>query len=529
VKINFLRSASWVAALTLLSRISGYCRELLLLQCIGFNAVSDTLSTLIKIPAFFRRIFAEGAMQVAFLPLFTHIKETEGEEAAYKFSSSVLGVLVVLLTLLVGIAEWKWSVCSRWVFTHPGHESQRILFTVLGKIVFPYIFFISIHSFFGSISSAYGRFGIFNFSHTLANIFILAVIVILLLGNVQPSARCAYWVAWGILGSGVLQCTFMIWGAWRSGIRPVLPSLGWNHFLGDFFKKFFAALLSVSSVQLNTIIGAWFAANLPTKGASYLNYADRFQQLPLSLVGISLTAVLLPVLAQQRALGEHHKAWRSEQYILRFSFILASWIALFFWMTAFSLVGCLLYPGLKTGALLWKDVVEIAHTVMIFSLTIPAYIGIKILITRCFAYGYAKLPWISGIINVVVTVLCSIVLRHKLNHLGLAVASVVGAWTQFVALMYAISAQEGRGIHPQLKRLFLELAPFLLGILVLHYTLHSSDAWKNATFIDHVLYLVGCAMALALMMGGFLLLRGHISRRHGRLLWKIMRSSKPTE
>ena len=526
MKINFLRSASWVAALTLLSRISGYCRELLLLQCIGFNAVSDTLSTLIKIPAFFRRIFAEGAMQVAFLPLFTHIKETESEDAAYKFSSSVLGILVVALALLVGLAEWKWNVCSRWVFTQPGHESQRVLFTVLGKIVFPYIFFISIHSFFGSISSAYGRFGVFNFSHTLGNIFILATIVILLLAGVQPSERCAYWVAWGILGSGIVQCVFMIWGAWRSGIRPVLPYFRWHHSLGTFFKKFFAALLSVSSVQLNTIISAWFAANLPTKGASYLNYADRFQQLPLSLVGISLTAVLLPMLAQQRASGEYQKAWRNEQYVLRFSFMLSAWIALFFWMSSFSLVGCLLYPGLKTGALLWADVMEIAHTVMIFSLTIPAYVGIKILITRCFAYGYAKLPWISGVVNLVVTVVFSIILRHKLHHLGLAAASVVGAWVQFATLVYGTNAQEGRAIHPQLKRLFLELAPFLLSILVLHYTLRSSDAWETATFLDHVLYLAGSAIAIALMLGGFLLIRGHISRRHGRLLWNMIRHPK---
>lgn len=525
MKINFLRSASWVAALTLLSRISGYFRELLLLQCIGVNAVSDTLSTLIKIPAFFRRIFAEGAMQVAFLPIFTDIKEKEGEDAAYKFAASLLGMLSVVLTFVVIIAEWKWDLSAKFIFSGLEHQEQRILFSTLGKIIFPYLFFISIHSFFGSISSAYGRFGIFNFSHTVGNIFILLVIIIVLLQGCAKEV-CAYWVSWAILGSGVVQCAWMIFGCWCQGMKPVLPALTINKHLKEFAKKFFSAVLSISSVQLNTIIGAIFAAQLPTKGASYLNYADRFQQLPLSLVGISLTSVLLPMLAHERAEGNHTRAWRSEQNILRFSFMFSACITLFFWMTAFSLVGCLLYPSLKSGVLAWKDAVEIAHTVMIFSLTFPAYIGIKILITRCFAYGHTRLPWLSGLINVAVTVLFSFYLRNTFYHLGLAFSSVIAAWVQFFVLLLYTGHKEKRHVQYRLKRLLIEIIPFLIVILLAHSAIHSSEWWKTAGIFLHLSYIFGCAFGAASTLFGFLYIRKHLSGRHIKLFWNIMWSKK---
>ena len=173
----------------------------------------------------------------------------------------------------------------------------------------------------------------------------------------------------------------------------VWPILGFDKHLKLFLKKFISAMLSVSAVQLNTIIGALFAAHLPTKGASYLNYVDRFQQLPLSLIGISLISLLLPVLAQQHASKGALLAWRSEQYLLRFSFMVSVWISLFFWVSSFSLVTFLLYPSLKSGMLAWKDEVEISRTFMIFSLAVPAYIGIKILITRVFFFR----KWTSSV------------------------------------------------------------------------------------------------------------------------------------
>ena len=523
MRINFLRSVGWVATLTLLSRISGYFRELLLLQCIGINAVSDTLTTLIKIPAFFRRIFAEGAMQVAFLPVFTKIKQVEGEYAAHRFSASVLGILVSCLTLLVVIAEWKWDVCSAWIFSGKTHESQRALSNILGKIIFPYIFFISVHSFFGSISSAYGRFGIFNFSHTLGNLFILSIIIALLMVAPSSNEVCAYWVSWAILSSGILQCTVMIWGSWYQGIRKIWPVLGFDKHLKLFFKKFLAAMLSVSAVQLNTIIGALFAADLPTKGASYLNYADRFQQLPLSLIGISLTSVLLPVLAQQHACEGALRAWRSEQYLLRFSVMVSVWISLFFWVSSFSLVTCLLYPSLKSGILAWKDAREISRTVMIFSLAIPAYIGTKILITRCFSSGNGRLPWISGLLNVGVTLGMSLCLRREFYHGGLAFASVISAWIQFFFLLSWGAYQENYRLQYNLKRLFWELIPFIGGLLGINHALEVGFGPETHILI-HLGYIVGCALVITFLLFGFLNIRNHLSYRHVRLFWKAFRS-----
>ncbi|ETZ05023.1 murein biosynthesis integral membrane protein MurJ [Holospora undulata] len=522
MKINFLRSVSWVAVLTLLSRISGYVRELLLIQCIGINAVSDTLTILIKIPAFFRRIFAEGAMQAAFLPIFTKIKESEGEAAAYRFSASLLGILVVLLTLLMGIAEWKWDLCSSWIFSDFAHQKQRELFSLLGKVIFPYIFFISIHSFFGSISSVYGRFGIFNFSSTIGNLFICAALVGLLIYKPDTNVLCAYWASWAILGSGVLQCGMMIWGCWYQGIKAVWPILGIDKHLAGFFRKFFSAMLSVSSVQLNTVIGAIFAAQLPTKGASYLNYADRFQQLPLSLIGVSLASVLLPVLSQQQALQDPVRRWRDEQHFLRFAFMLSMWITLFFWVSSFSLGACLFYPSLKSGILAWKDVVEIAYTVRVFSLAIPAYIGIKILITRCFAHGKGQLTWISGLLNVGVTVGISLCLYRRFHHFGLAFSSVVSAWAQFIFLLCSISVREKLPLHHGLKRLWLELMPFMGVVVSVYYSMPLIWTSETSIFL-HIGYMLGAAMVITALLFGFLRLRSHISYKHLRLFWKMFR------
>ncbi|ETZ07487.1 hypothetical protein P618_200329 [Holospora obtusa F1] len=524
MKINFLRSVSWVAVLTLLSRVSGYVRELLLIQCIGINAVSDTLSILIKIPAFFRRIFAEGAMQAAFLPIFTKIKENEGEEAAYRFSASLLGVLLALLTVLVAIAEWKWDFFSRWIFSDSSHQTQQALFSGLGKIIFPYIFFISVHSFFGSISSVYGRFGIFNFSSTLGNLFICAGLVALLIYQPSSNIVSAYGVSWAILGSSVFQCIIMIWGCWHQGMRSVWPILGFNKYLSVFFRKFCSAMLSISSVQLNTVIGALFAAQLPTKGASYLNYADRFQQLPLSLIGVSLASVLLPILSQKHEAQDSVRRWRDEQHFLRFSLMMSVWITLFFWVASFSLGACLFFPSVKSGVLAWRDVKEIANVVRIFSLGIPAYIGIKILITRCFAYGKGQLTWISGLLNVVVTIGISLCLYRQFYHIGLALASVISAWVQFSFLLYSIAYQEKLPIYSGLRRLCLELVPFVAGVLsVYYYVIPSFWTPENSIFF-HITYIFFSAFIISALLFLFLNNRSHLSYKHLKLFRKMFRA-----
>jgi putative peptidoglycan lipid II flippase len=211
--MSFLRSVFSVSALTVVGRITGYMRDLLMVNLIGANAISDALVIAIKIPSFFRRIFAEGAFHVSFLPAYTHAQKSK------VFAGMVLSLLICALGFGVLAIECFYGPLSEMLLTKIHPETLKYA-QQFGPVTFPYIFFISIVSFFGSILNAHGRFSALAISQAIGNITVILFVWTLAGWTTQTGLL----FSWGILLSGAIQCVFIIWNCWKKGLLIALKT-----------------------------------------------------------------------------------------------------------------------------------------------------------------------------------------------------------------------------------------------------------------------------------------------------------------
>lgn len=434
----FFRSIFSVGFLTLISRVTGYCRDLMIANFIGANAISDALAIVVKFPSLFRRLFAEGAFHVSFLPLFTQSHRDR------EFAGMILSLLGCALGLLVFLVTTYFSWIVSYIFPNLlGKKETLAVVLRLGPVAFPYIFFISLVSFFGSILNAYGRFSILALSHAVGNI---TVILWVLLGRLWSQDYGSLF-AWGVLFSGVMQLTSIVYHCWRVGVivLPRWPQL--TPLVRKFLYKFFPGVMGVGMVQLNVFISLYLATSLPQGSVSYLNYADRLNQLPLSIIGVSLSSVLLPILTMQLKNGEIKGANQTQDHAIRFASLITLPAALFLMTLALPIITLLFGHGKLTQ----NQIVEIAKTLMAYSIGIPAYVWIKILNTRFFAHGYTKMPLIGSSLGVITDILLALLFIQKgLGHVGIALAVSFSAWVNGIFLSYQLRKSCGWSIGPSL-------------------------------------------------------------------------------
>ena len=439
--MSFLRSVFSVSSLTILGRVTGYMRDLLLAQLIGANAISDAIHIVIKIPSFFRRIFAEGAFHVSFLPAYTRTQKSS------VFAGMVLSLLLTVLACLVLGIELFFAPLSKLILTE-SRPDTLLYVQKFGPIVFPYIFFISVVSFFGSILNAHNRFSALAISQAIGNTSLILFVWFLSGWTTQTGIL----FSWGVLLSGIVQTLFILFSCWKKGylIAPQWPQ--WTPDIRQFLKRFFPGLLSVSTVQINTlIVPLYLSSRLPVGSLSYLQYADRLNQLPLSIIGIALSTVLLPMLAEKIQTDDQDGANTILSQALRFSWIVTLPFLILMSLCAFPMVTTLF----GSSKLTIPQLMDIADTVRVYALGIPAYIVIKIFTARFFAARDMITPLIGGIIAAVIDVILAVLLVDKLNHLALALAASMASWGYAIFLIVRLMMRDGWMVPKSLLGFFL--------------------------------------------------------------------------
>lgn len=506
--MNFFRSVFSVGAFTIVSRVTGYCRDWLMAHYIGANAVTDALAIAIKLPSFFRRLFAEGAFHVSFLPIFAK----SGRDKV--FAGMILSLLLGGVGLLVLMVTGNFETMTYLVFKNLESKPETLAYVLkLGPIIFPYVFFISLVSFFGSILNAYGRFSMLALSHAVGNI---AIIVYVVVGQVWVDDYSALF-AWGTLVSGMIQLAIIMV---ECGIRGYLILPKWPHLtplVKTFLRKFFPGMLGVGVVQMNILVSIFLASRLPEGSVSYLYYADRINQLPLSIVGVSLSSVLLPLLSQQLRNHNTQGANRIQNQAMRFASTLMIPASLGIICLSFPLIYLLFGHGKFT----FIQLGEIAKTIMAFGIGIPAYIFIKILNTRFFAQGKTTIPLMGSCVGVAVDIALALALIGPLGHLGIALAVSVSAWANVLFLMIVLRRFYG-WIIPRSLWMFWGKALVAGGVMALFLfisqkylpSFYSFNVWKQIG----LLACIGSAGALIFFVT--LIAVGGVSKRQVMALWK---------
>ena len=424
---SLFRSFFTVSFYTFLSRVLGFIRDILIARYLGSTVIADAFFVAFRIPNFFRRVLAEGAYSAALIPVFSGVvlnpkDEREASDFVENTTSMLLFATLVLTILFFFGMPYIIQVLA------PGFTDNKVAYELavhFGKIIFPYIIFISLAAHFASINNVHERFAAGAFAPAILNIsFILSLFFL------TPFVTTAgHALSYGVLIGGILQFLYLyrsILNFYRPRIRtPVL-----NEKLKKFFKLFLPGVVGSGVIQLNIVIGTIIASFLPVGAISHIYYADRLNQLPLAIFGIALGIVLLPSLSKAIKQSDQETTNNIQNRSIEFSLLISLPSAIGLFILAEPIIHILF----ERGAFVAEDTLYTAKVLSYFALGLPAYIIIKVLVSCFFAREDTKTPLYISIVSVITNVVLSLLLIGSMREMGIALATAISAWINALLL-----------------------------------------------------------------------------------------------
>ncbi len=426
-----------VGGWTLLSRITGFIRDIALAAILGAGPAADAFFVAFRLPNHFRAIFAEGAFNAAFVPAYARIREQGGAERAALFADRIFTLLlasqVVLLAVALLFTPAVIDVLAPGFAKDPGRYALAVELT---RITFPYLLLVTLVTLYGGILNALHRFAAAAAAPILLN---LSIAVALLLAAFFPTAGHA--AAWGVLISGVLQALLVGGDTWRAG---ALAALRWPEFDAD-VRKFFRALgpatVGSMGVQLALFADTIIASFLPAGALSALYYADRIDQLPIGVIGIAAGTVILPEMARRIAAGDEAGASSAQNRAIEFTLLLSIPC-----LAAFLVVPELIMQALfMRGAFSAADAVAAGRTLSAYAVGLLPFVLIRSTVATFFARGDTATPVKAALVAAAVNIAFKFLLMGPLAQVGLALATAIGAWIN-LGLVVWFAARAGH-IH----------------------------------------------------------------------------------
>jgi putative peptidoglycan lipid II flippase len=415
-----------VGGYTLLSRVTGFVRDVVLAAVLGAGPVADAFFVALRLPNHFRAIFAEGAFNAAFVPAYARIREQGGANPAGLFADRIFTLLIATqIVLLAAALIFTPEVIA---LLAPGFSGERFaLATDLTRITFPYLLLITLVTLYGGILNALQRFA----AAAAAPIFLnLSLIVALALAAFFPTAGHA--AAWGVLIAGLLEALLVGGDALRNG---VLPRVGWPRFDPDvkrFFKALGPATVGSAGVQLALFADTIIASFLAAGALSALYYADRLNQLPIGVIGIAVGTVILPEMARRIAAGDDAGAAKVQSQAFEFTLLLSVPC-----VVAFLLVPDLIMRALfARGAFTSGDAAAAGRTLAAYAIGLIPFVLIRSATATFLARGDTATPVKAALTAAGVNIVFKILLMGPLAQVGLALATSIGAWINLVLVLW---------------------------------------------------------------------------------------------
>ncbi len=441
---------------TLMSRVLGFVREVLLLSLIGPGPVMDAFVAAFRLPNMFRRFFAEGAFNAAFVPMFAkRLESGEGASAFARDAFNGLGLVVLFLTGL-GMVFMPGLV---WLTAEGFAGDERFDMTVgYGRIVFPYIVCMSLSALFSGILNATGRFAVAAAAPVLLNICVITAMTI----GALTGGAIITWLVWAIPVAGVAQLALTWRAAAQAGfpLKPARPR--WNPAMRDMVVIALPAALASGVMQINLVVGQLVASQYKS-AVSWLFAADRLYQLPLGVVGIAVGVVLLPDLSRRLRGGDDAGAKTALSRAAEISLALTIPSAVALMVVPFALVTVLF----ERGASDIDDTAAIATAVTIYGLGLPAFVLQKVLQPVYFAREDTRRPFHYAVVAMVVNAAIAVGLAPWVGWIAPAIATTLAGWAMFACLAlgarrYGQAAKFDARFHSRIWRIL--IASALMGL-----------------------------------------------------------------
>lgn len=422
-----LRGIATIGVNTMLSRVLGFIRDVMMAALMGAGGMADAFFVAFQFPNLFRRLFAEGAFNSAFVPLFAGTLQERGPDAARAFAGQALAVMLVVLlpfTLIIQILmPWLMLAFAPGFADEPQKFELAVQFT---RICFPYLLMMALVSMLGAIVNAIDRFAVAAAAPILLNI----IMILALLGPVHWTTTPGHALAWAVAIAGIAQFLWLARDASRADMLPRLPAPRLTPDIRRLFALMLPGIFGASVFQLNQWLGTVLASLLPSGAISYLWYADRINQLPLSVVGVAVGVALLPLLSRQLRAGDLDSARANQNRAIEFALLLTLPAAAALLVSAWPIIAVLF----QRGAFDWNAVDKTAATLTAFATGLPAYVLIKALSPGFFAREDMKTPVKIGVASMLVNIALAASLMFPLQHIGIAIATSVSSWVNALAL-----------------------------------------------------------------------------------------------
>lgn len=418
---SLLRSTSLVSAMTLMSRLMGFARDMVCASFFGAGAGMDAFMVAFKIPNFMRRLFAEGAFSQAFVPVLAEYQKTRPIDEVRLFLARVAGSLGAILSLLtlIGVIAAPFIV---FMFAPGfGHETPRtILATEMLRLTFPYLMLISLTAMAGAVLNTYGYFGVPAITPVLLNISMILAAILLSPHFEQPIVA----LAWGVLIAGIAQLIFQIPFLFHRRLL-VKPSLMMSDpGVRRVLKLMVPALFGVSIAQINLLIDTVFASFLKVGSVSWLYFTDRLTDFPLGVFGVAIATVILPHLSRRHAEQSAENFSRALDWGLRLLLLTGIPSALGLAFFAMPLIASCFGYG-RFNAI---DILQTQKSLIALGIGVPAFMMVKVLASGFYARQNIKTPVKVGALAMLInTIFCALLIK-PFAHAGLALASSLAGY-----------------------------------------------------------------------------------------------------
>ena len=505
--MNLLSSATIFSFFTIISRILGYLRDILIAIFLGASIFADAFFVAFRLPNTFRRLFAEGTFNAAFIPSYDSAK-LKSQKEGKKFADDVLNFLLLILLFIVTLAE---------IFTPylvyliaPGFVDDNIKFNLaveFTRITFPFLLFVSLCSFFSGILNSNNKFAAAAATPIILNVILIISILISYLQNINIAKQLSY----GVTLAGIIQLIFLIIFSLKFYRPNIKLSLKITNRVKFFFKKLLPSIFSSGVTQINILVGT-IIASFQSGAVSYLYYADRVYQINLAVAGIAVGTVSLPALSKAYQSKNYSKISNIQNKSLLLSLIFSVPASLGLIIASEEIVNGLFGYGSFTV----KDIEMTSNALMFFGYGVIAFALIKILANFFFARDNTITPFYISSFIVFLNVTISIAFFQKLGFLIVPIATSISTWIGVLIFLYLLLKNDYLFLQSKLFNNTIKiLISSIIMALVLVQALEKYSSFLDYTYTYKSVYLliivgfVGTVYLLSCYLFGLLKIKNY--------------------
>ena len=486
--MNLVKSTGTFGFYTIISRLLGYLRDVLIAIFLGTSFLADVFFVAFRIPNTFRRLFAEGTFNAAFVPSYTS-ELAKSKIKSKKFANEIFNLLFLGLFFFVLVIELFMPIFVSLIAPGFTEDSEKIDLAVsLTRITFPFLMFVSLSSFFSAVLNSHNKFA----AAAAAPIILNCVLIGILLFGKYLDDQLIYFLSWGVSIAGLLQLIFLYKFVKDYYSIKLNFKFKINNKVKFFFKKLLPSILSSGVTQINILVGT-IIASFQASAVSYLYYADRIYQINLAIAGIAIGVVVLPQLSKHVFSKKKNKILQIQNKALELSMFLSLPASAALLVGSEEIISALF----GYGSFSEEAVINSAQALYYFGLGLPAFALIKVFSTFFFANHDTKTPFLISLVSVILNICVSVYFFEKIGFIIIPIATSVSSWFNSLVLFVYLRKKDLFNFHKNFLPSFIKIffATILMGLFFKYLILF----FENQMVYEH--YFKSFYLILSVFLG----------------------------